>query len=479
MRVAATPVDRWRQRARPVLSIVVPVYNGAAHLDESLLSIRRQDYRRLDVIVIDDGSTDDSLTIARSHARADRRLTVLSQTNAGVGAARRAAVRAATGTYLTFVDADDTVTRRGLRAAMDSLEASGSDLAVMPYQRLEGSSTKPAAPWITALHARPATHVSLGERPDVLVHAIACAKIFRRGFWDANGLEFGTVLLAGDQVVSAKALREAGGIDILGPVAYSWRRQETSISQGQVTAAAVHARMDAADAVLEILVPMPQVRAEKALQLLRYNVPNSLLKLERADGHYLDALIERVPRIVDAAPADRYAAEVPAQYRVLNALLRDGNREAVRRFVQAEGMQPEMHPSGQEQAGLTVYLPGWRGDGLADETYVLTAEQTALKARVRAVRREGPDLVLDVAAWFPNVEPVKPALSVRTDGDLAEIRPTGEPVVVTSRQGAQRRYRGSGWTVTLKGVGRRAPQRIAVTLEDGGLTGSTTASVPR
>jgi glycosyltransferase involved in cell wall biosynthesis len=462
-----------------VLSVVVPVYNGALHLDEALRSIRRQDYRRLDIVVIDDGSSDDSLAIARRHARVDRRVTVLSQVNAGVGAARRAAVAAATGSFLTFIDADDTVTRTGIRRAMDVLEETGSDLSVMPYQRLELTGLKPAAPWIRALHANPARHVKLTERPDVLVNAIACAKIFRREFWDAQALEFPTVLLAGDQIVTARAYRDARGIDISGDMTYNWRRMETSISQGQVTAHAVHARFDAIDAVLELLEGLPEVRAERALQYLRYNVPNSVLKLERADDAYLDALVERVPRVVAATPPDRYAAEVPAQYRVLNALLAAGEHAPVWRFVRAEGMQPEMHPTGDEPAGPTVYLPGWQVDAVPPETYVLTQEQTAARAVVRAVRRDGADLVLDVAAWFGNVDPVAPTLTVKTDGDIARVEHSGDPHVVTSRQGAQRRYPGSGWVVTLEGVGRRAPAAVTVTLEDGSRTGTVTAAIPR
>lgn len=472
------PLDRWRQRSRPLLSIVVPVFNGEAFLDECLTSARRQDYRRVEIIVIDDGSTDGSLGIAREHASADRRVLVLSQANAGVGEARRAAVETATGEFLTFLDADDWLIRGGVRAAMDVLEETGSDISVMPYQRQEGAAIRPPAAWIRDLHATPARHTTLSERPDVLVNAIACAKIFRRSFWDTTQLSFPTVLLAGDQIVTATAYRDADGIDISGTTGYTWRRQESSISQGQVTAAAVHARQDAIDAVLEVLAPLPDVRAERALHYLRYNIPNSVLKLERADDAYLDALVERVPPIVDAAPADRYAREVPAQYRVLYALLANGDHEAIWRYVRAEGMQSEMHPAGQEPAGLTSYLPGWQHDQVPPEAYVLTAEQTALKVQVRRSRAQGADLVLDVAAWFPNVEAVDPTLEVKTDGDVAEVEHAGEPAVFTSRMGSERAYPGSGWTVTLCGVARRAPRQVTVTLRDRDREGAATARIP-
>jgi glycosyltransferase involved in cell wall biosynthesis len=470
---------RWRNRDSPLLSVVVPVYNAADLVEESLQSVLDQQYRNIELIVVDDGSTDDSLAVVRAFADRNRRVTVLSQPNGGVGVARRTGTDAATGEYLTFVDSDDTVTRTGIQVAMDGLRRSGSDVAVMPYQRREGDVVRPAAPWIRAVHARPAEGVTLAERPDVLVSAIPGGKIFRRAFWDEHGFVYPTVLLAGDQRVAAEAFLKARSLDITGVPAYTWRRMATSISQGHVTAAAVHARHDAMDAVLDILEPLPVARDERILQYLRYNVPNSLLKLERADDDYLDALVERVPSIVRVAPADRYASEVPAQYRVLHALLAAGDRDAVWRFVAAEGMQPEMHPSGVEPAGATVYLPGWGVDDVDPAAYVLTAEQTAARALVRSVRHDGPDLVVDVAAWFPNLELAAPTLTVKTDGDLVDVVAGAEPHVVTSRQGAQRRYAHSGWTVTVRGAARRAPATLTVTLEDGDRAGTATASIPR
>jgi hypothetical protein len=87
--------------------------------------------------------------------------------------------------------------------------------------------------------------------------------------------------------------------------------------------------------------------------------------------------------------------------------------------------------------------------------------------------------VLDIAAWFTNLDLVAPALTVKTDGDIAEIEHRGEPHIVTSRQGAQRRYQGSGWTVTLRNVGRRTPASLTITLADADRSATVTARIPR
>ncbi len=436
--LGARPVRRG-----PLLSVVVPVFNAEDHLDESLHSLLEQRYRPLDVVVVDDGSTDSSPEIARHHAARDARVRVITQANAGVNAARSAGIALATGELLTFVDADDTVTPDGIAAAVRSLQESGSDVAVMPYDRLDGERHVPAAPWIRALHRSPATRVTLAERPDVMVNTTACSKVFRRSFWDAAGLEFPPGKRYQDQILNITAYREAAAIDITPVVGYSWRRQETSISQGQVTVENVTARMDVADETLRLLEPMPAVRAERALQLLQHMVPNSCLKLDRTeDDAYLAVLVERVPRIVAAVPAERYRAEVPAQYRVLYALLEQGEHDRIWRFVRAEGLQPQLHPSD----GTIVHLPGWGSDPVPPEAYELTADQVAMRSSVRAVRRTRDGVEIDVRAWFPFAETSD--LVATLDGRRMEADPNGDDAVFVSRAGTERVYAGSGRTLT-------------------------------
>jgi glycosyltransferase involved in cell wall biosynthesis len=470
-----------KRRSGPLLSVVVPVHNVEQYVGACLDSIRSQHYRSIEIVVVDDGSPDDSMAIVRRHAAKDSRIRLVERPNGGLSAARNTGVEAATGQFLTFVDSDDLVTAGGLAAAMASLAETGSDIAVLQYGRLRDGKPAKGAPWIRRLHAEGRTRATLDDCPDVMFNASAWSKVFRRDFYDSAGLRFVEGVVYEDQAFSAEAYAKAQAFDVLETTGYLWRVNESSMSQGpgQVTVDSVLARLDAADNTLKVLADRPAARAERALQYLRSWLANSLLKLERADAAYLDALVQRMPAIVEAAPPDRYALEVPAQYRVLYALLAAGDRDAIWRYVRAEGMQPEMHPSGMEPAGLTAYLPGWQHDPVPPEAYVLTAEQTRLRATVRAVHHDGANLVLDVAAWFPNVELTEPSLTLKTDGDRVDVVQWGEPKVVTSRQGAQRQYARSGWSVTIRGAARRAPRNITVTLRDGSREGTVTATIPR
>lgn len=98
------------QNMKPLrLSIIVPVYNAAGLLRTCLQSLTHQTLQDLEIICVDDGSTDASLAVLQEHAAKDTRIKVIHQANAGVSVARNRGLDAATGEYVTFVDADDWV----------------------------------------------------------------------------------------------------------------------------------------------------------------------------------------------------------------------------------------------------------------------------------------------------------------------------------------------------------------------------------
>ncbi|MBQ4614971.1 MAG: glycosyltransferase family 2 protein [Akkermansia sp.] len=91
----------------PLVSVIVPIYNVALYLDDCLTSICNQTYKKLEIICVDDGSTDDSGKIIDKYAEMDERIKIIRQKNAGLSAARNAALDVAVGEWVIGVDSDD------------------------------------------------------------------------------------------------------------------------------------------------------------------------------------------------------------------------------------------------------------------------------------------------------------------------------------------------------------------------------------
>ena len=92
---------------RPLISVIIPVYNAGNYLKDCINSIASQSYDNLEIILVDDGSTDNSSNICDNFAKKDQRIQVIHQKNMGAAAARKAGVLCAMGDYICFVDADD------------------------------------------------------------------------------------------------------------------------------------------------------------------------------------------------------------------------------------------------------------------------------------------------------------------------------------------------------------------------------------
>lgn len=109
----------------PLVSVVVPLHNGAATIEETLLSVQQQSWRSLEIVVVDDGSTDDGPARVAQLRRKDGRIRLLRQPNAGVAVARNTGAAAAAGAFLAFVDADDLWGPEKVALQMAALEAGG------------------------------------------------------------------------------------------------------------------------------------------------------------------------------------------------------------------------------------------------------------------------------------------------------------------------------------------------------------------
>ncbi|MER0122265.1 glycosyltransferase family 2 protein [Streptococcus sp. ZJ100] len=107
---------------QPLVSVVVPIYNVELYLEECIQSLVRQTYQHIEILLVDDGSTDDSGQIARQYSEQYDHIIYLYKENGGLSDARNAGIDASQGEYLSFVDADDTVDERYVEYLVEAID---------------------------------------------------------------------------------------------------------------------------------------------------------------------------------------------------------------------------------------------------------------------------------------------------------------------------------------------------------------------
>lgn len=113
----------------PLISIIIPVYNMERYLSECLNSLIAQTYKCIEILCIDDGSTDNSLTILKEYSAKDSRVIVISQQNQGPLIARSNGLKEMHGKYFFFIDADDYLETNALETLYSRMEADGTNIA--------------------------------------------------------------------------------------------------------------------------------------------------------------------------------------------------------------------------------------------------------------------------------------------------------------------------------------------------------------
>lgn len=214
---------------RPTFSVIVPVFNAAATIRETIASIREQDEEDFELILVDDGSTDNSLAIMLLEAGRDPRIKLVSQANAGVSAARNNGAAMARGRLLAFCDADDLwhveklAAHRAMHEAAPDIGASYARIAFLesvgkgcPRSRTE--STVPAGPLTLSL--------IVGENPVCTAsNLVVTQEVFDRVGGFAEGMQF-----AEDQEWLARAVRSGERIKGLDKLLVGYRLSPRGLS---------------------------------------------------------------------------------------------------------------------------------------------------------------------------------------------------------------------------------------------------------
>ena len=185
-----------------MISIIVPIYNVAPYLPSCLDSLVNQTYRDLEIICVNDGSTDGSLPILKEYAKKDERIKVINQANQGLSGARNTGIKAAQGEWMMFVDSDDWLDLTACEQLLDAV-TQGKDVGFCSYIRESSRGSHPQyifdeqpraydAATIHSLYTRliapTGTELAHPEKLDSL--STAWGKIYRTSIIQEHRLEF-------------------------------------------------------------------------------------------------------------------------------------------------------------------------------------------------------------------------------------------------------------------------------------------------
>lgn len=256
----------------PRLTVVVPIYNVERYLAECLSSVEAQTLRDFECVMVDDGSTDSSAEIAASFAARDSRFRLISQENAGLGAARNAGIAAAhpRSKFLFFLDSDDTMPDYAFELLVDTAEENGCDLVSANVQIFDSKGYR-QSPMHRGVNAttRLDTHIT---RDKILFYdRLATNKLYRFEFWRKNGYKFPVGVLHEDIAVALQAHLDAKKVSVLSASVYNWRQREAgdgpSITQRRLEVKAVRDRVLACDIVSRVLAA--RIATDKSFRELK------------------------------------------------------------------------------------------------------------------------------------------------------------------------------------------------------------------
>ena len=198
----------------PRISVVVAFFNNGDDLADCLDSIAAQSVTDLEVIMVDDGSTDDGAQIAGAKAAADPRFTLVQPGHGGPGGARNRGVELARGEFLAFVDGDDVLPGNAYDLLLHTLESSGSDFASGAVLRIGPKGINPSALHSLAIKGRQ-TRTQITRTPRLLYDVSVWNKLFRRRFWDEHQLSFPERVVWEDIRLMTKAHVLARAVDVI------------------------------------------------------------------------------------------------------------------------------------------------------------------------------------------------------------------------------------------------------------------------
>ena len=218
------------------ISVIMPVYNVENYLKDCLDSVSNQSFKDIEIICVNDGSTDNSLEILKNYQNSDNRIKIITQKNQGLGAARNIGIKNAKGKYIFFIDSDDCLDLNCLEKVHENIICNNSDMVLFKFQSFGGlnNSKKGEGFKIDKKFGNIDYSNFTFTYKDVKRYVLnsyysACLKLYKKEFIDCNNFRFSENIFFEDVLFHVKVMLNASKISFVNENLYLYRLNDDSI----------------------------------------------------------------------------------------------------------------------------------------------------------------------------------------------------------------------------------------------------------
>lgn len=212
------------------ISAIVPVYNTERYLERCLDSLINQTYADIEIIIINDGSTDGSAIICDRYKQEDKRIVVIHKQNGGLSDARNKGLGVATGKYVLFVDSDDYLELDACQYFVDAMQDSEPDILCGDAVRIEGKRKTIISHSTVAKELVSGKEFLLNELSNYTMNMAVCFKMFRKDFIVEHSLSFLPGILHEDELFTPIAFLHANRVIRVEKIFYYYIIRRDSIT---------------------------------------------------------------------------------------------------------------------------------------------------------------------------------------------------------------------------------------------------------
>jgi CDP-glycerol glycerophosphotransferase len=332
----------------PDVTVVVICFNDAGRLPRAVASVQRQTLRNLEIVIVDDASTDDTEAVARALAAQDPRIRYerLTENSGGCSAPRNRGLELARAPWVMFCDSDDEYERHACKNLLLTAERTAADVVCGTAVRVDVRTGRTKR-WRPELHDREHVVDALADLPELLYDTISVNKIYRRSLLDESGVRFPEGILFEDQLFTLQVMSTASRLAVVPEVVYRWYvdklGEDLSITQRRKEMRNVDSRIEVNRRIDAYLAErgLTTLAAVKAEKFLRHDLYLYLSSMVEADDETAAALVDRLVPYVEQVPLDAAWRLRPALRVAICHLLRrdvDGVRRAMRFLVWASAV---------------------------------------------------------------------------------------------------------------------------------------------